>query len=49
MGRKKADKYRLIMLLSLAPLRSVLADSKYFSGFYNKVKTAIYQLRKKNT
>lgn len=47
MGRKKADKYRLIMLLSLAPLRSALADSKAFSGLYNKVKTTIYQLRKK--
>lgn len=47
MGRKKADKYRAIMLLTLAPLRSAIADSKYLSGIYNGLKTAVYQLRGK--
>ncbi|MDE7322986.1 MAG: glycosyltransferase [Lachnospiraceae bacterium] len=43
MGRRKADKYRLIMLLTLAPLRSAIADSKYLSAVYNRIKTAIYK------
>lgn len=45
MGRKKADQYRLIMLLTLAPLRSAIADSRYLSTVYNGIKTAIYKLR----
>lgn len=47
MGKGKADKYRLILLLTLAPLRSALARSKYFSGFYNGAKTAVYKLKNK--
>ena len=43
MGRKKADKYRLIMLLTLAPLRSAIADSKYLSVVYNGMKTMLYK------
>lgn len=43
MGRKKADKYRFIMLLTLAPLRSAAANSKCLSKAYNKIKTAIYK------
>ncbi len=45
MGRKKADRYRLIMLLTLAPLRSAVADNRYLSGAYNGMKTALYKLR----
>lgn len=45
MGRKKADQYRLIMLLTLAPLRSAIADNRYLSIAYNGVKTAVYKLR----
>lgn len=47
MGRKKADKYRWIMLLTLAPLRSAVADNKYLSGIYNGLKTAVYKVMKK--
>ncbi len=42
MGKKKAFKYRAVMLFTLAPLRSALAGSRYFSGFYNKIKTYLY-------
>lgn len=45
MGRKKADKYRLVMLLTMAPLRSAIARSKYLSVVYNGIKTAIYKLK----
>ncbi len=43
MGRRKADKYRLIMLLTLAPLRSAMADSRHLSAMYNRIKTFIYK------
>jgi glycosyltransferase involved in cell wall biosynthesis len=42
MGRKKADKYRLIMILTLAPLRTWVAENKFLSGAYNALKTVIY-------
>ena len=42
MGKKKAGKYRLIMLLSLAPLRSAIANNKYLSVGYNKIKSLFY-------
>ena len=46
MGKAKAFKYKLILLLTLAPLRSFLAGNKYFSKIYNTAKTMIYRLRK---
>lgn len=46
MGKRKVLKYRLIMLLTLAPLRSAVADNKYLSGIYNGLKTMIYRLKK---
>lgn len=49
MGRKKADKYRWIMILTLAPLRSAIADSRYLSGIYNALKTAVYKVIGKGT
>lgn len=42
MGKKKAAKYRLLMLLTLAPLRSAIADNKRLSVLYNAVKTFVY-------
>lgn len=45
MGRGKVYKYRLIMLLTLSPIRSAMAQSRYFSGIYNKLKTFIYKLK----
>lgn len=44
MGRK-AIKYRMIMALTLQPLRTRLAESEHFSKMYNKVKTMIYKSR----
>lgn len=44
MGKKKVWKYRLIMLLSLAPLRTAIANSKYLSSGYNKVKSLFYKI-----
>lgn len=43
MGKKQADKYRAIMMLTLAPIRSKMADNKALSGIYNKVKKVIYR------
>lgn len=45
MGKRKADKYRMIMLLTLAPLRSFMANNKHMSGIYNSFKTLIYKLK----
>lgn len=47
MGKKQANHYRLIMWLTLAPLRSFLAESTVFSGVYNGVKTTVYRLMRK--
>lgn len=35
--------YRLAMLLTLAPLRRLLAESKAFSGLYHKLKERLYR------
>ena len=43
MGSKKARHYRRIMRLTLQPLRTRMAQSKYMSGFYNQVKALIYK------
>lgn len=40
---KKAVKYRLIMLVTLAGLRSRIAESPKLSKFYNALKSAIYK------
>lgn len=39
----QAKKYRLIMALTLAPLRTKLSESKTFSGIYNSIKSLIYR------
>ena len=46
MGKGTVLKFRLIMLMTLAPLRSVMAENKYFSTVYNGLKTLIYKSRK---
>ncbi len=46
MGKRKADYYRFVMLLTLAPLRSVIAGSPRLAGMYNGVKTALYKNKK---
>ena len=47
MGKKKADMYRLIMVLTLAPLRSAIADNRRLSAVYNGIKAALYKRRRK--
>jgi hypothetical protein len=44
MGRRKADKYRLIMIITLAPLRTWVAENKYLSSAYNALKTIVYKV-----
>lgn len=45
MGKNKARKYRMIMLITLAPLRSKIAEDEHLSKIYNAVKTGIYKLK----
>lgn len=45
MGRKKADEYRLAMMLTLAPLRSAIAENKHLSSVYNGIKAAVYKMK----
>lgn len=47
LGREKVLRYKAVMLLTLAPLRTKLAENEKYAGAYNKLKTAVYQLRRK--
>jgi glycosyltransferase involved in cell wall biosynthesis len=40
--KAELTKYRLIMTLTLAPLRSYMADNKFLSGFYHHLKKIMY-------
>lgn len=42
MGKGELFKYKLIMALTLAPLRSAIAESKAFSGLYHWMKEKVY-------
>lgn len=42
MSKTELIKYRLIMLVTLAPLRRFLAENKAFSGIYHRLKEKIY-------
>ncbi len=44
LGSTKCLKYRLIMLLTLAPVRTWIAENPALSGLYNGVKTRIYKV-----
>lgn len=48
LGEGKAIKYRLIMVLSLAPVRTWIAENPVLSDGYNRIKKRIYILLKKN-
>lgn len=48
LGREKVLRYRAVMLVTLAPLRTKLAENEKYAGAYNKVKAALYQLRKRS-
>lgn len=39
-------KYKFMMALTLAPVRSFMAENKFFSGIYHRMKMAVYRLRK---
>lgn len=45
MTRKERLRYRAILLLTLAPLRTYLARSRWFSGIYQGVKRMLYRRR----
>ncbi len=43
MGRKRADHYRRIMILTLQPLRTWIAQKSIFAGAYNSLKKKLYR------
>lgn len=43
MGKGQRLKYKLILLVTLAPLRTKMAESPVWSGFYNKCKKLLYR------
>ena len=43
MSRGQIFRYKMILALTLAPLRTKMAESKTFAGFYQKVKKVIYR------
>lgn len=47
LGKGKVFKYRCIMWLTLAPLRTMIAESPALSGGYNAIKNTIYRWLKK--
>lgn len=47
LGKAKVVKYRMIMWLTFAPLRTWIAESPALSGVYNGVKNTIYKLLRK--
>ena len=44
LGKAKVFKYRMIMWLTLAPVRTWIAENPALSGVYNGVKSTIYRL-----
>ena len=44
LGKSKVFKYRMIMWLTLAPLRTAIAENPALSGIYNGIKNGIYKL-----
>ena len=44
LGKVKVFKYRMIMWVTLAPLRTVIAENPTLAGVYNGVKNTIYKL-----
>lgn len=47
LGKSKVFKYRMIMWLTLAPLRTAIAENPALSGMYNGIKNGIYKLLKR--
>lgn len=46
MSKEKVRIYRIVMLLTLAPLRTWMAENPATAGIYQKIKTIIYKGRK---
>ena len=44
LGAGKVLKYRMIMWLTLAPLRTWMAENPKMSGIYNGIKNGIYKV-----
>ena len=47
LGKAKVFKYSMIMLMTLAPLRTAIAENPALAGVYHGVKNGIYKLLKK--
>ena len=47
LGHEKVLRYKAVMLLTLAPLRTKLAENEKYAEQYNKVKTAVYKCLRK--
>ncbi len=45
MGRRQIGKYRLIMLLTLAPLRTFLSGNRATAGTYQEIKRRLYRMK----
>lgn len=45
LGRDKALRYKAALLLTLAPLRTRLAENERWAKAYNRLKTAVYRMR----
>jgi hypothetical protein len=45
MSKGQLLKYKLILMLTLAPLRTKMAESQKFAGIYQKVKKSLYRSR----
>lgn len=46
MSRRQLFMYKLILALTLAPVRTYMAHNRFFAGAYNRVKQALYGSRK---
>ena len=44
LGKAKVFKYRMIMWLTLAPLRTAIAENPALAGMYNGVKNTVYKV-----
>lgn len=48
LGREKSFRYKTVMMLSLAPLRTKLSENEKYAAAYNRFKTAVYKRRKRD-
>lgn len=48
LGREKAFRYKTVMMLTLSPLRTKLAENEKYAAAYNRLKRAVYRRKKKS-